>query len=62
MLPQSASAEAKKIFYLLQGSSLQIDEIIEASGFTPARTSEILLDLELQGYLRQLPGKRYTAE
>ena len=62
MLPQSASAEIRKIFDLLQGSSLQIDEIIEGSGFTPARTSEILLDLELQGYLRQLPGKRYTAE
>jgi DNA processing protein len=62
MLPQSASAEVRKIFELLQGSSLQIDEVIEGSGFSPAKTSEILLDLELQGYLRQLPGKRYTAE
>ena len=62
MLPQSASAEVRKIFALLQGRSLQIDEVIEGSGLTPAKTSEILLDLELQGYLRQLPGKRYTAE
>ena len=62
MLPQGASAEVRKIFALLQGRSLQIDEVIEGSGFSPAKTSEILLDLELQGYLRQLPGKRYTAE
>jgi DNA processing protein len=62
MLPQSASAEVRKIFALLQGRSLQIDEVIEGSGLTPAKTSEILLDLELKGYLRQLPGKRYTAE
>ena len=62
MLPQTASAEVRKIFELLEGRSLQIDEVIEGSGFSPAKTSEILLDLELQGYLRQLPGKRYTAE
>jgi DNA processing protein len=61
-LPQNVSEEVKKIFNLLQERSLQIDEIIEGSGFTSSRVSEILLDLELQGYLRQLPGKRYAAE
>ena len=61
-LPQNASEEVKKIFHLLQERSLQIDEVIESSGFSPAKVSEVLLDLELQGYLRQLPGKRYRAE
>lgn len=61
-LPQNASEEVKKIFHLLQDRSLQIDEVIESSGFSPAKVSEVLLDLELQGYLRQLPGKRYRAE
>jgi DNA processing protein len=61
-LPPDVSDEVRKIFNLLRERSLQIDEIIEGSGLTSARVSEILLDLELRGYLRQLPGKRYAAE
>ena len=62
MLPQQARAEARKVLALLQEGSAQIDEVIERSGLSPAEVSEILLDLELQGYVRQLAGKRYTAE
>jgi len=61
-LPDSASEGARKIFALLQERPLQIDEVIEGSGFASPRVSEILLELELQGYLKQLPGKRYVAE
>jgi DNA processing protein len=61
-LPQNSSAEVQKVFALLQERSLQIDEIIENSGLVSAQVLGILLDLELQGYLRQLPGKIYTVE
>src|SRR5215472_17298290 len=61
-LAENASEGARKIFALLQERPLQVDEVIEASGFTPTRVLEILLELELQGYLRQLPGKKYIAE
>jgi DNA processing protein len=61
-LPQQASYEARKIFALLQERSLHIDEVIESSGLPASKVSEILLDLELQGFLQQLPGKRYTVE
>jgi DNA processing protein len=61
-LPQNSSDAARKIFALVQERSLQVDEVIESSGLMPAQVLEILLDLELQGYLRQLPGKVYTAE
>lgn len=61
-LPQQASPEARKIFALLQERSLHIDEVIEGSGLPPSKVAEILLDLELQGFLQQLPGNRYTAE
>jgi DNA processing protein len=61
-LAENASEGARKIFALLQERPLQVDEVIEASGFTPPRVLEILLELELQGYLRQLPGKKYIAE
>jgi DNA processing protein len=61
-LPQNSSAAVQKVFALLQERSLQIDEIIENSGLVSAQVLGILLDLELQGYLRQLPGKIYTIE
>jgi len=62
VLPQSASEAARKVFALLQESSLQVDQVIERSGLAPAQALEVLLDLELQGFLRQSPGKIYTAE
>jgi DNA processing protein len=61
-LPQNSSAAVQKVFALLQERSMQIDEIIENSGLVSAQVLGILLDLELQGYLRQLPGKIYTIE
>jgi len=61
-LPQNLGVEFQKIFALFEERQLQIDEIIESSGYSPSRVSEILLELELQGYIRQLPGKRYTVE
>jgi DNA processing protein len=61
-LPVDAQPETRKIFDLLQERSLHIDEVIEASGFSTPRVSQILLELELQGFLRQLPGNRYSAQ
>ena len=61
-LPQNSSAAVQKIFAILQERSLQVDEIIEDSGLVAAQVLGILLDLELQGYLKQLPGKVYTVE
>lgn len=61
-LPQNSTAAVQKVFALLQERSLQIDEIIENSGLVSAQVLGILLDLELQGYLRQLPGKIYTVD
>jgi DNA processing protein len=61
-LPQQASQEARRILSMLQERSLHIDEVIEGSGLPPSKVSEVLLDLELQGFLQQLPGKRYRAE
>lgn len=61
-LPQHLGDEFQKIFGLFQERSLQIDEVIENSGYSPSRVSEILLELELLGYVKQLPGKKYTAE
>lgn len=59
-LPPDVQPETKKIFELVQKSPLQIDDVIQSSGLSPAKVSEVLLDLEIKGYLRQLPGKRFS--
>lgn len=61
-LPENAGDAARKIFALLKENSLQVDQVIEKSGLAPAEVLEVLLDLELKGFLRQSPGKVYTAE
>ena len=60
-LPPNASLEAKKVFELIQESPRQIDEVIQESGLPSAKVSEILLDLEMKGLLKQLPGKRFRS-
>ncbi|MGH7817700.1 MAG: DNA-processing protein DprA [Candidatus Binatia bacterium] len=61
-LPEKAGADQRKVFTLLEAGALQVDEVIEKSALGAPRVLEILLELELQGYVRQLPGKRYAAE
>jgi DNA processing protein len=61
-LPPGLSDEARKIVALLQEGPLQIDEVIQATALSSARVSEVLLELELLGVLKQLPGKRYRVE
>lgn len=61
-LPANAGDDEQKIWQEVRDRPLQIDEIIDRSGLTPSRVAEILLTLELQGFVLQLPGKRYLAE
>jgi len=61
-LPASAHTEARQTLALLHDCSLHIDEVIEATGLSASRVSQILLELELQGFVKQLPGNRFTAE
>jgi DNA processing protein len=60
-LPAEMGEDARSILDLIQLAPLQIDELIEASGLSPGRVSEVLLNLEIGGFLRQLPGKRFLA-
>jgi DNA processing protein len=61
-LPDQCSQDSRRIFDLLQEHTLHIDQVIEMSGLGSAQVARILLELELQGFLRQLPGQRYVAE
>ncbi|WP_305044137.1 DNA-processing protein DprA [Geoalkalibacter sp.] len=53
------SAEALRVLGPLSATALHIDEIVRKSGLTPPEVSAILLHLELQGIIRQLPGMHY---
>ncbi len=61
-LPFEGGIEAKKLFDLLLQGLHQIDELIQASGFSAAKVTELLLDLEIRGIVKQLPGKRFTLD
>lgn len=55
------SAEEEKILGVLEEEEqTHIDELILKSGFLPSKTSSLLLQLELKGMVRQLPGKRFV--
>ncbi|AMV73505.1 DNA-processing protein DprA [Desulfuromonas carbonis] len=50
---------ARQLFQELSREPLHIDDLTGRSGLTPMEVSTILLDLELQGCVEQLPGMRY---
>ena len=51
------SGEAKAILELLAQEQLQIDVIIARTGLSSSQVSSTLLNLELSGFVGQLPGK-----
>jgi len=57
---QELSPELLKIYDLFQEEPIHIDNIILKTGLTSGRVSALLLDLELGGILKQLPGKMFT--
>jgi DNA processing protein len=62
-LPQTVAAggpETTRILSLLGEDPLDIDLVIERSGLGAGRVSATLLDLELEGRVRQIEGKRFV--
>jgi DNA processing protein len=53
------SNQVRSVYTLLSEEPLQIDEIISKSGFTSSQVSALLLELELNGLIKQLPGKHF---
>jgi len=54
------SEEAKSIIGVLEQGQLQIDRIIAETDLSSSQVSSTLLDLELRGLVRQLPGKIFV--
>ena len=51
--------EGRRIFDLLDSNPLHIDRLIQQSGLQPNLVSSLLLELELKGLVKQLPGKMF---
>lgn len=54
--------EEKSILRLLSSEPVSVDAIIQSSGNNSHKTLNILLTLELKGFIRQLPGKNFVIE
>ncbi len=54
--------EQKKIYEVLTDEPLQVDRIVKDSGVPVSRALELLLDLELNGLIRQLSGKMFVKQ
>jgi DNA processing protein len=57
---EPADEASRAILSLLGEDALDIDRVIERSGLGAARVSAALLDLELDGRIRQIEGKRFV--
>ncbi len=53
--------EQREIFFLLAGRALSADEIVGRSEIPARRVNTALTLLQAQGYLTELPGRRFTA-
>jgi DNA processing protein len=54
------SGEDRHIYSLLEGGPFTLDELVEKTNLEIPRISGILLRLEMQHLVRQLPGKQWS--
>lgn len=57
--PEDLTIEGKTILALLEANPVPIDSLIRKTGFSSGQVSSLLLDLELKGLVKQLPGKLF---
>ncbi len=58
----SLNDEQSKVCQSLKSTPLYIDDVAALSGIQPFKLSTILLQLEMKGLIKQLPGKHYVKQ
>lgn len=58
-LPLLESSESRLLELLRNDVALHFDELCRSGGVAPGLLQELLLNLELKGYIKQLPGKNF---
>lgn len=56
------TAAEQQLWNCLEVYPLTVDQLVRQSGLEPARVLSLLLDLELKGLVRQLPGQEYERQ
>jgi len=56
---EAAEGDQARVLELLSDEPQQIERFIELSGLGSGRTAAALLELEVKGWARQVPGQRY---
>jgi DNA processing protein len=56
------TAAEQQLWNCLEDYPLSVDQLVRQSGFAPACVLSLLLDLELKGLVRQLPGQEYERQ
>lgn len=57
---EALAPEVQQVYGFLKADPVHIDDLLLKSECSSGRLSAILLDLELNGYIKQLPGKRFV--
>ena len=59
--PPALNSAEKKLYELLSTEEpVHIDDIVERSGLNSSEVLATLVDLEMKGIIRQLPGKQFS--
>lgn len=58
--PEASEVAKPLLRFIPEGDPVSIDELIERSGIDKGTLSQLLVDLELDGIVRRLPGDSYT--
>src|SRR5690606_12229960 len=58
--PRVPEGPGRPLWELLAGGSRHVDDLSGAAGLDTGRTLALLLELELDGRIRQLPGLRFA--
>ena len=53
--------EEMEVYEIIQRGPLHIDEIVDRTGKSVSEVSLILMNLQMKGIIKELPGKRYTS-
>jgi len=59
---KNLSGDYRKIYDILGNQPIQIDNLARAAGLSISEIMEILLELELNGHIRQLSGKMFVKQ
>jgi DNA processing protein len=60
--PAPLTEAEQRLWRCLDVYPLTVDQLVRQSGFDPAQVLSLLLDLELKGLVRQLPGQEYERQ